>query len=231
MATDILPHKALNDIGSMHYYLKQKVTKSKHTTDLIPFINQLIDIEDLKRQIIASLDKQYQKENSLNSTPSEALIESKSNLRSLFLSIFALNGIPSDIIHANIISFLPSKEYKKLPILSKHFRNVMINNPFIFNDKGYVIDLKFCNKNHSLNKLSEIQILHENQTVVVQSVVDENTYINIAIGDSKENINTVCDLFYNLPLLLTHREKHLNQKHFNGGSCLHHQYMHGCYSI
>ena len=111
MATNILPHKSLNDINSMYYYLKQKLICSLQITDLIPFINTLLNIEELKQQILMSLAKQYEIENSKQPLLSINL-ESKSKLRSLFISLFALNGIPSDIIHANIISFLPSKEYK-----------------------------------------------------------------------------------------------------------------------
>ena len=59
---DVLPHKALNGLDTMHYYLKQRVMKSSHVTDLIPFINTLFNIEKLKHQILTALDTQYQHE-------------------------------------------------------------------------------------------------------------------------------------------------------------------------
>ena len=166
MATNILPHKAVNDMNCMYQYLKQKLSSSLQLTDLIPFINTLLNIDELKIQILTSLNKQYQIENSKQSSSSINL-ESKSKLRSLFISLFALNGIPSDIIHANIVSFLPSKEYKKLPILSKHFRNIMMNNPFIFNEKGYSVDLGYSMRNFSANKVSKISIKHQNNQIHV----------------------------------------------------------------
>ena len=111
MSTDILPHKALNDLQSMYHYLKQRLISSKQITDLIPFINTLSNLEQLKKQLLVSLDKQYEIEQSQQSSN-----ESKSKIRSTFISLFSLNGIPSDMIHAKIISFLSSKEYKKLPM-------------------------------------------------------------------------------------------------------------------
>ena len=160
MSTEILPHKALNDISSMHHYLKQKLISSKQVTDLIPFINILSNVEELKKQLLSSLDEQYEKENSTNH-------DSKSKLRSLFVSLFSLNGIPSDIIHAQIISFLPCKEYKKIPILSSHFRNVMKNHPFIFNNKKYCVNLKFSQRKLSSTKSSIITIKHTDRTLNV----------------------------------------------------------------
>ena len=167
MSSDILPHKALNDLESMHYYLKQKLLSSKQVTDLIPFIHVFSNIDQLKQQLLTSLNQQYESEKAEEKTTDGNVSTSK--LRSCFMSLFSLNGIPSDIIHAKIISFLPCKEYKKLPILSSHFRNVMKNHQFLFNDHQYSIRLSFNSNKLSLQSNSKLTIKHAGHCIDVRS--------------------------------------------------------------
>ena len=83
------------------------------------------------------MDKQYSSAISIKeANDTDNKLESEHLICGLFISLFALNGIPSDNIHAHILSFLPSKEYKKLPILSTHFRDIFKNSPHIYNNKG-----------------------------------------------------------------------------------------------
>ena len=147
--SDIVPQKTLNNIDSMYYYLKQKLNDAKQITDLIPFIKKLTSIKELKQHLNLSLDKQYK----------SAEPESDTNIRSLFVSLFSLNGIPSDNIHAHILSFLPAIEYKKLPLLSKHFRFILRNNPYLYNNKGYTTRLEFQIDPKDMNDKSKTRVL------------------------------------------------------------------------
>ena len=167
MATNILPHKALNSIDSMNYCLKDKLNTAKQTTDLIPFINVLTNVDNLKNILKKSLDEQYEKQKQINENNS-----SSNKIRSLFLSLYSLNGIPSDIIHANIISFLPSTEYKKLPLISKMFRNIMKNNPFIYNEKGYEVELEINTEYLDKMPMTKMNITHPTCKIKLEATND-----------------------------------------------------------
>ena len=52
-----------------------------------------------------------------------------------------MNGIPSIDIQTNILSYLPSNDYRKIPVISKHFRDIMKKNPFIYNKKRYAVEI------------------------------------------------------------------------------------------
>ena len=152
MPSDIIPQKTLNDIDSMYYYLKQKLNTAKQITDLIPFIKKLMNIKELKQHLDTALDKEYK----------SAEPKSDINIRSLFVSLFSLNGIPSDNIHAHILSFLPSTEYKKLSLLSRHFKFICRNNPYLYNNMGYTVQLTFSLDRKCLSKDSKtgIKVYH-----------------------------------------------------------------------
>ena len=45
---ELLPHRALRSTSAMYNYLKDKLKSAKQTSDLIPFINILSNIDDLK---------------------------------------------------------------------------------------------------------------------------------------------------------------------------------------
>ena len=140
--TDIVPQKSLNDIDSMYYHLCHRLNTTQQITDLIPFISKLMNIDALKQHLKSSLDKEYQTAKSKDKDHSIQL-SSETNIRSLFISLFSFNGIPSDSIHAHILSFLPAVEYRKMPFLSKQFRHILRNNPFLYNDKNYQLQLCF----------------------------------------------------------------------------------------
>ena len=134
---DIVPQKTLNDIDSMYYFLSQRLNTAQQMTDLIPFIQKLIPLNELKQHLKSALDKRYKSTKTMDQINDiNNKIESENNIRSLFISLFALNGIPSNNIHAHILSFLPSTEYKKLPLLSTHFRDIFRNSPHLYNSKG-----------------------------------------------------------------------------------------------
>ena len=164
----LLQHKALQCTDTMYHTLKEKLNLAQTTTDLIPFINILINIGNLKNLLSNLLDKEFKNEK--KKTISKSNMNDKNKIRSLFLSIFILNGIPSDVVHAKIISYLPSKEYRKLPIISKTFRNIMKNNPFIYIEKGYHVKA-MLSKHNSFNLKSNtlISINHFQQQILIKT--------------------------------------------------------------
>ena len=118
MATQISPFNSLTDLSEMYNHLRVKIQEAKDFVGLFPFIKFLTTINELKEQLISSLDKQYKLSKTIqpiddNSINNDNDTDSKCSIRSLFISLYKFNGIPSDIMHANIISYLPSKDYKK----------------------------------------------------------------------------------------------------------------------
>ena len=57
--SDIVPQKTLHNVDSMYYYLKQKLHSAKQITDLIPYIQKLMQINELKQHLQSALDTQY----------------------------------------------------------------------------------------------------------------------------------------------------------------------------
>ena len=65
-----------------------------------------MNINTLKQQLKALLTKQYESakpNQSSNNTESTKKQQCSMNIRSLFISLFSLNGIPCDYIHAHIL--------------------------------------------------------------------------------------------------------------------------------
>ena len=110
----------------MYNSLKEKIQNAQYFTDLLPLIASLFTFDHIKTDLISALDKKYKATVSMES-------EQNSKIRPIFVALNTFNGIPSDVMHANIISFLPSRDYKKLPLVSKNFRNIMLKYPFIYN--------------------------------------------------------------------------------------------------
>ena len=115
MTTVIASQKALNNIDSMHYYLKQKLLSSTSIRDLIPFLNFLIGIDQLKKQLLSLLDIQKQIGKSTKSTTTTPKQHVHDDHKQKFAHLPSHFGgwMASDHIHAHILSFLPSKQCKK----------------------------------------------------------------------------------------------------------------------
>ena len=192
-SSDIIPQKTLNDIDSMYYYLKQKLNVAKQMTDLIPFIKKLMNIKELKQHLDTALDKEYK----------SAEPESDINIRSLFVSLFSLNGIPSDYIHGHILSFLPPIEFKKLPLLSKHFKFICRNYQYLYNNMGYMASLEFSTEPHKLSNDSQtsINIYHN------FSHWNADLGVNFSVMDKKNPSKLSSDDLNNLTISISHLKK------------------------
>eukprot|EP01084_Bolivina_argentea_P087864 158648_1 len=139
---------ALRNLSVMYGYLETKINEAKNMTDLIPFMNSLMNMSNLKQSLTSILRQKF--------TQNE-----DNTIRSLFISVTGLNGIPSDNVQAQIFSYLKSSDYKTLSLISKHFRNIMNNYPFIYNEKNYQINFTFAENDNkckeTLGTLEHVQ--------------------------------------------------------------------------
>ncbi len=137
------PHVILRDVNSMHQGLENKINNAKDMIELIPFMNSLMNINDLKHDLKQILNQKL-KTDDCNS------------IRALFINVNRLDSIPSDIVQAQIFSFLPACDYKALPLVSKHFRNIMYSYPFIYNSQNYQINLQFAEEENTCRTMFEM---------------------------------------------------------------------------
>eukprot|EP01084_Bolivina_argentea_P259885 438709_1 len=168
------PQSALKNLDCMHNYLQKRLQSVNDPSDLIPYMQVLMPLNHLKIQLSSLLHQQYTSQS--QTQPNQATndcetyhVEGRDKIRSLYIRLCSLNGIPNDVLHAKIISFLPSTEYKKLPMLSTHFRNIMRTYPFIYNHKKYSVQLLL--KNRALTKSSnhtQICVMHNTQKVMIK---------------------------------------------------------------
>eukprot|EP01084_Bolivina_argentea_P148849 260150_1 len=124
----------LQDLGCMYQYLQTKLISAQTFDGLLPFIELFFDKDELKSKLSSILEQQYNIE--LLNTPTENFSK---GVKSLFIKCNQLNGIPSDNVHAQIISYLPSKDYRRINSVSKHFRQIMQKYPWIYHEKSYTI--------------------------------------------------------------------------------------------
>eukprot|EP01084_Bolivina_argentea_P055368 101524_1 len=118
----------------MHDYLQIKLKNAKNMIELIPFMESLIKLDELKQNLSATLSQQYKNDD-------------YNHIRSLFISFNGLNDIPCDMVQAKVFSYLPAGDYKMLSLVSKHFQNIMKRHPFIYNEKKYKIKFAFIGRN------------------------------------------------------------------------------------
>ena len=178
----------------MHQYLNQQINQAEALSDLLPFIKSLVGIDALKSQLISSLNKQYKIEQRNDQC-------GNSSIRSLFISSCIFNGIPSDIMHANIISYLPSSDFKNLSLISKHFRTILLNHPFIFNAKRYRIhftdqplDLIF-KFNYNNDNIYDIINMDIDQVITQKFIIDHHSkVISINLEKLKQDNDTLTQL-------------------------------------
>ena len=127
----------------------------------------------------------------------ESKVNTESSIRPLFISLYLFNGIPSDIMHANIISYLPSKDYTKSPVVCKHFRNIMLNNPFIYNEKRYRVVVDHWN-NKLYNSPETIKFNHVNREILINDY-DKTKHDQLSLTKSKVPIYQIKHwVYYNI---------------------------------
>eukprot|EP01084_Bolivina_argentea_P268841 456762_1 len=177
MQTDILPHKCLSDKQAMYMDLKDQILATEEIDDLIPVLKRLSTVNDLKKHLIDLLDKQYNTEKKAEMLTKQNMTTNQSAIRSIFISLYSFNGIPSDVIHANIISFLPCSSYKKLPLISKYFRNIMLNCTFIYNSKGYKIQLRSSSIYAQTTRNGWV-FDHDSKTITASKLVQNTINVN-----------------------------------------------------
>eukprot|EP01084_Bolivina_argentea_P077365 140306_1 len=172
MHTTFSPHTALRSLEAMHNHLQKQLTTIGQVSDLIPFIQHLMPLNNLKVQLSALLNQQYMKLNKQETLKHDKITNNiqHNNIRSLFISLHSLSGIPSDAIHAKIISFLPSIEYRKLPMLSTHFKHIMSTFPQIYNASQYQVKVHFKITNDSKPSQIYFDIDHRQQLLDIIAI-------------------------------------------------------------
>ena len=166
MSTEISPYNSLSDTMEMYQHLKTKIKQASDFNALFPFVAFITTLDQFKSQLTSLLEEKYITNNTTQNQDDNQ--NDNSCIRPLFISQFKLNGIPSDIMHANIISYLPSKDFTKLPLVCKHFHHIMTNYPFIYNDKGYKVAIG-CEKSDHYDGSLEISIDHINKNIEICS--------------------------------------------------------------
>ena len=78
-----------NDIDSMYDTIKLKIDEIQNTTDLFLFIHQLMTVDQLKKDLQSSLDKQHK--SAVSSNNKEQQNKANTIIRSLFQSLNDMN--------------------------------------------------------------------------------------------------------------------------------------------
>eukprot|EP01084_Bolivina_argentea_P262737 444444_1 len=170
---DVSPQCALKNLDLMHNYLQKRLSSITGASDLIPYINVLLPLNNLKIQLSSLLHQQFKSQKELQNENEKDKYSPPDKIRSLYIRLCSLNGIPSDVLHAKIISFLPSSEYKKLPMLSTHFRMIMNRFPFIYNHKKYSVELLLKNRAFSSQSYTNISILHNTKNIIIKPLISK----------------------------------------------------------
>ena len=116
--------------------VKSQISSSSTLDELLPYVKALLPIDDLQlillNRLETSVKNRQNNDSSLSPTNSIDLINSNSNLVSVYYQVSPITDIlPSDVM-VKIIKYIESKQYSYLPILSKEFKHIMYNNPSIY---------------------------------------------------------------------------------------------------
>ena len=115
--------------------VKNKLLHSDNIDELLPFVKALLPPQDLQNILLNRLEDLNNKNtNELTNkqqNPTESNTETE--LRLVYYQISPITEIlPCDII-VKIIKYVPNYQYGHLPLISKEFKQIMYNNPSIFN--------------------------------------------------------------------------------------------------
>eukprot|EP01084_Bolivina_argentea_P097138 174630_1 len=170
------------DDKQLYCATKIKLEQSQNLQDLLPFIQTLLTIHDLKLLLHQALDKmknlyvdtnedihtnkeEHNKIQIKNGTYKTHIgMKSTENIRSVYMSIGSIDELlPHDVL-INILSYLNTdNEYAKLPCVSKQFHIIMTTYPNIYNN--YSIEI--CD-----NPISEIAFKRKKTNI--QFNIDHN---------------------------------------------------------
>ena len=101
---------SLSDTKSIYQTLKHQIQTTNNINDLLPMVQPLISMNELKNILINNLDKHYyQKQQKEASQSFNNIIPPRLPIEAAFIRSHTFNEIPSDIIHSTIYGVV----YKK----------------------------------------------------------------------------------------------------------------------
>ena len=98
--SDIVPQKSLNDIDSMYYYLNDRLNITQSITDLIPFMQKLMNMNELKQHLKSSLNTKY--ESAKSKDKNESQLSSENNFMHILYHFYQQGNIEKYHYYLNI---------------------------------------------------------------------------------------------------------------------------------
>eukprot|EP01083_Nonionella_stella_P005524 15961_1 len=131
-----------NDMQYMYNYCKKMISNANNPSELLSIINILIPLEKLKTKLIEIIDNLYLNRPQLSPGINKSLtsLSPFNQLKKLYLNSSSVTEIFPDHVLVNIIQYLPSEQFSRLPVLSSDFHNIMIKYPILYQQYKVVID-------------------------------------------------------------------------------------------
>eukprot|EP01084_Bolivina_argentea_P118577 210361_1 len=221
------------DQDYIYNYLNQQINGAKTYYDLHNLIHHLLPINELKKILSNQLLKlrnipKYNSKNKLKPMQTETNASSnekhennrdRSLLAQLYLQAASLEEIFSDDVLVNIIKFLPSNNYPRIPCISSNFRKIMKKYPSIY--RQYTINItldKLLLHNEGIlwiiinHNLRNISIIHRIKNASAKASFIRNDSLSIrrqfeedvVLNDSnviKYEIRNIDDISNKVPFL------------------------------
>ena len=223
-------------------YLNGQINSAKSYYDLHNLIHHLLPINELKKILSNQLTKlrdKYKQTNAniykqtkeninkdKNSSSSKSLKKTdRSTLQQLYLQSASLEEVFSDDILVNIVRFLPSDHYQRIPCISRNFRSIMKKYHTIY--QQYTVNVALDNLllnndgvlwiviNHSIKSIriihrikngSSTAVIPRNDSMSIRREFEENVVLNDP-NAIKYEIRTEDDITDKVPFLWYHCKK------------------------
>lgn len=221
-------------------YLNGQINSAKSYYDLHNLIHHLLPINELKKilsnqltklrdkykQTNANIYKQTHDDIDKDKNRSSSKKTDRSTLQQLYLQSASLEEVFSDDILVNIVRFLPSSHYQRLPCISHTFKSIMQKYPTLYqqytvnvaldnlllNNDGvlWIVinhNMKSIRIIHKINKTgSTTAIIGRNDSMSIRREFEENNVLNDP-NNIKYEIRTEKDITDKVPFLWYHCKK------------------------
>eukprot|EP01083_Nonionella_stella_P186373 682038_1 len=154
----------LTDLNKMYHNLQTRLASCQNLSDFSPFIETLFSNNELKQQLFKFLEQQFEQERIANPP-------SSNRIRSLYIETNEMQIIPSMDVQAHILSYVPSRDFLTLHLVSKHFNQILRQYANIYNDNHYILEVTDFIGDSC--KGWKTRICHQKARVFVQSQSNE----------------------------------------------------------
>eukprot|EP01083_Nonionella_stella_P075026 203705_1 len=154
----------LTDLNKMYHNLQTRLASCQNLSDFSPFIETLFSKNELKQQLFKFLEQQFEQERIANPP-------SSNRIRSLYIETNEMQIIPSMDVQAHILSYVPSRDFLTLHLVSKHFNQILRQYANIYNDNHYILEVTDFIGDSC--KGWKTRICHQKARVFVQSQSNE----------------------------------------------------------